>query len=191
MRSDQKALLFLGAVGVLGAGVRVVRTAAGQGTRAAQPALDHQMHVADSAAQAQRKSQGKTKTKSGRGRKQRDSSAASSSAGGGRMKPTPLPPGGLLDRRGYIGKRLDLDVASAAQIDSLPGVSPLMARRIAEDRVRHGPFLSMSGLQRVSGVGRGFMQKIDSLVTFSGTYAFPSPGDTVIKSRRRKPRDGL
>ena len=99
MRSDQKALLFLGAVGVLGAGVRVVRTAAGQGTRAAQPALDHQMHVADSAAQAQRKSQGKTKTKSGRGRKQRDSSAASSSAGGGRMKPTPLPPGGLLDRR--------------------------------------------------------------------------------------------
>lgn len=192
MRSDQKALLFLGAVGVLGAGVRVVRTASGQGTRAPQPALDHQMRVADSAAQAQRKPQGRSKAKSGRGRRPRaDSGVASAGIGGGRMKPTPVPPAGLLDRRGYVGKRLDLDVATAAQIDSLPGVSPLMARRIAEDRVRHGPFLNMSGLQRVSGVGRGFIQKIDTLVTFSGTYAFPSPGDTVIKSRKRKPRDGL
>ena len=92
----------------------------------------------------------------------------------------------MLDRPGYIGKKLDLDVATAAQIDSLPGVTPLMARRIVGDRVRRGPFLSMTGLQRVSGVGRGFIQKIDTLVTFSGTYAFPSPGDTVIKPRKRK-----
>jgi len=192
MRSDQKALLFLGAVGVLGAGVRVVRTAGGQQTPAVQPALDRQMHVADSAAEAQRKSKGKSqgpgRGRGGRGKKTRgDTTTSAPPQRGGRGRPAPPVPGGALDRHGYIGNRLDLDVATAAQIDSLPGVSPLMARRIAEDRVRRGPFLSMSGLQRVSGVGRGFMRKIDTLVTFSGTYAFPSASDTVIRSRKRRP----
>ena len=176
MRSDQKALLFLGAVGVLGAGVRVVRTASGQQAPATQPALARQMRVADSAAQAQRKpktkSQGPPRGRGGRGK---TASADSGKVGNG-----------LLDRHGYVGNRLDLDVATAAQVDSLPGVSALMARRIVQDRLRRGPFLSMNGLQRVSGVGRGLMQRLDTLVTFSGTFAFPSPGDTVIKSRRRK-----
>ena len=91
------------------------------------------------------------------------------------------------DRPGYIRGRLDLDVATAEQIDALPGVSATMARRIAVDRARHGPFTSLSGLQRVSGAGKRFLQQIDTLVTFSGTFAFVSPSDTVIKSRR-KPR---
>jgi competence protein ComEA len=176
MRSDQKALLFLGAVGVLGAGVRVVRTAAGQQAPATQPALDRQMRVADSAAKAQRKPRAKTQT-SARSRNARGKKSTPDSSTVG---------GGLLDRRGYVGSRLYLDIATAAQIDSLPGVSALMARRIVEDRHRRGPFLNMSGLQRVSGVGRAFMHRLDTLVTFSGTYAFPSPGDTVIKSRKRK-----
>jgi competence protein ComEA len=81
---------------------------------------------------------------------------------------------------------LDLDVATAAQIDSLPGVTPLMARRIVADRIARGPFLSMNGLERVSGVGRLFIQKIDTLVTFSGTYRFPAATDTVIKKRKKK-----
>jgi hypothetical protein len=148
------------------------------------------MRVADSAAAAQRKSKGKSQASTrgrgrGRGKATRDDSSAVPSASAGRAPFRPAP-SGLLDRRGYVGKRLDLDVATAAQIDSLPGVSPLMARRIVEDRLRRGPFLSMNGLQRVSGVGHQFMQKIDTLVTFSGTYAFPSPSDTVIKSRKRK-----
>ena len=204
MRSDQKALLFLGAVGVLGAGVRVVRTAAGQQVPATQPALDRQMRVADSAAAAQRKSTGNSKGSArggggrgggGRGRRTRaDSSGVGSRQGSptpiGGARVRPAPPAGLLDRHGYVGARLDLDVATAAQIDSLPGVTPLMARRIVEDRIRRGPFLSMSGLQRVSGVGHQFMQKIDTLVTFSGTYSFPAAGDTVIKSRKKKRSSG-
>ena len=197
MRSDHKALLFLGAVGVLGAGVRVVRTAAGQQAPATQPALDRQMRVADSAAAAQRKTKGKPQGPArgrGGGRKKTGSDSSDKSSGqsqlpgavAGRPRPPQAGLQGSLDRHGYIGKRLDLDVATAAQIDSLPGVSPLMARRIVADRIRRGPFLNMSGLQRVSGAGHQFIQKIDTLVTFSGTYAFPSPTDTVIKPRKRK-----
>ena len=191
MRSDQKALLFLGAVGVLGAGVRVVRTAGGQQSPGSQPALDRQMRVADSAAAAQRKSKSKTQSSTrgrgrGRGKAAREDSTANTGMATSGRGPVHPAPSGLLDRRGYVGKRLDLDVATAAQIDSLPGVTPMMARRIVADRLRRGPFLSMNGLQRVSGVGHQFIQKIDTLVTFSGTYAFPSPSDTVTKSRKRK-----
>ena len=84
-----------------------------------------------------------------------------------------------LDRQGYIGGKLDLDVATLAQLDSLPGVSLLMARRIVLDRMAHGPFVTRDGLRRVSGVGQFFLTRIDSLVTFSGTVRMPSPADTA------------
>lgn len=78
-----------------------------------------------------------------------------------------------------------MDVASAAQIDSLPGVSPVMARRIVMDRMVRGPFTTPDGLRRVIGVGPGFLKRIDGLVTFSGTYVQSSASDTVIPKRRR------
>jgi len=174
LRSDHKALVFLGAVGVLGAGVRVVRAAGKESIPAVQPALEHQARVADSAAQAQRGGKGKKKGRSGRGGSDRDQAR-------------PRPPGSP-DRRGYVGGRLDLDVATAAQIDSLPGVSATMARRIAVDRARRGPFTNAAGLQRVSGVGKRFLQQIDTLVTYSGTFAFVNPSDTVLKSRKKSRR---
>lgn len=171
LRSDHKALVFLGAVGVLGAGVRVVRAAGKESIPAVQPALEHQASVADSAAQAQRGAKGKKKGRGGPPKTEREQAR-------------PLPPGSA-DRAGYVRGRLDLDVATAAQIDSLPGVSATMARRIAVDRARRGPFTNAAGLQRVSGVGKRFLQQIDTLVTYSGTFAFVNPGDTVLKSRKK------
>jgi DNA uptake protein ComE-like DNA-binding protein len=171
LRSDQKALMFLGAVGVLGAGVRVVRAAGKDSIPAVQPALEHQAGVAESAASAQRRGSGKKKGRGGRG-------------GRGNAEPNQTRPTSP-DRPGYVRGRLDLDIATAAQIDSLPGVSATMARRIAVDRARRGPFASSAGLQRVSGVGKRFLQQIDSLVTFSGTFAFVNPSDTLLPSRRK------
>jgi competence protein ComEA len=84
-----------------------------------------------------------------------------------------------------VGNRLDLDIATAAQIDSLPGVTPLMARRIVTDRMSRGPFLSADGLRRVVGVGSKFLKGIDTLITFSGTFVQASPSDTIIPKRRR------
>jgi competence protein ComEA len=96
--------------------------------------------------------------------------------------------GGLLDHPGYVGGKLDLDVATAAQIDSLPGVGPTMAKRIVVDRMKRGPFVTRDGFRRVAGVGPAFLARIDSLVVFSGTVRFPTEADTVIPSRRRSPR---
>jgi len=177
LRSDHKALMFLGAVGVLGAGVRVVRAAGKESVPVVQPALEHQASAADSAASAQRREGPKRK---GRGARAERAKVEPDQSPRSQARP--------LDRAGYIRGRLDLDVATAAQIDSLPGVTATMARRIAVDRARRGPFGNLAGLQRVSGAGKRFLQQIDTLVTFSGTFALVSPGDTVLKTRRKRPR---
>jgi hypothetical protein len=183
MRSDQKALMFVVAVAVLGAGVRVVRAAGASGATP-QPALDRQMKAADSAAHAARNGdQARGRGRQGRGRGARARSPVDSLKrvrdSIERAQRAPM------DRAGYIGGRLDLDVATLAQIDSLPGVSLLMARRIIFDRIAHGPFVSRDGLRRVSGVGQIFLSKIDSLITFSGTVRMPSAADTALPPSRK------
>ena len=161
--------MFFGAVAVLGAGVRVVRAAGGPEPTGAQPALDRQIRSSDSARQASRSGKKKT-SRSTTARKSGPSAAQA----------------GPLDRRGYVGNRLDLDVATAAQIDSLPGVTPLMARRIVADRMVRGPFTTADGLRRVIGVGNAFLKHLDTLITFSGTFIQGTSSDTVIPRRRKR-----
>lgn len=193
LRADHKALVFVGAVAVLGAAVRVVRAASGStlGTNA-QPALDRQMAAADSSAASALRPSDRSGSR-GRGRstgsRRRPASLDTSDTNAvdnpEQGTPARRRSAGPLDRRGYVGGRLDLDVATAAQIDSLPGITPTIARRIAADRVRRGPFLSLDGLRRVSGIGPTLIKRLDSLVTFSGAYTQATPQDTTIQSRGR------
>src|SRR5678816_2624647 len=182
LRADQKALVFFGAVAVLGAGVRVVRAAGGPAQASSQPALDRQIRSSDSALQSTRSAKKRT-ARSTSARKSARAVAAAEADTGRRRRPA-----GPAVRRGYVGNRLDMDIASAAQIDSLPGVTPLMAKRIVTDRMARGPFTTADGLRRVIGVGNGFLKRIDTLITFSGTFVQPSVSDSIIKKRR--PRRG-
>lgn len=54
-----------------------------------------------------------------------------------------LPPGAVLD----------LNRATIAELDALPGIGPVLARRIVEHRERHGPFRSPEELLAVRGIG--------------------------------------
>lgn len=49
--------------------------------------------------------------------------------------------------------RIDLNRAPEAELTLLPGIGPVLALRIVEDRQRNGPFDSVDSLQRVSGIG--------------------------------------
>src|SRR4051812_47990934 len=149
-RSDHTALVVLGAIGVLGAGVRVVR-ASPTFTHDRQPALERQMQVADSSAKVIHAPKSRAAPRRAGVRASTDSVRKSYGAG-------------PLDRPGYVNGKLDLDVATAAQIDSLPGVSTMMAKRIVADRMRRGPFVTREALRRVSGAGPIFIARLDSLV---------------------------
>ena len=65
--------------------------------------------------------------------------------------------------------RIDLDVASAAEIDKLPRVGAATARRIVANRDSFGAFKSLDGLGRVKGLGGATLQRLSELVTFSGS----------------------
>lgn len=83
---------------------------------------------------------------------------------------------------------IDLDVASAEQIETLRGIGPSLAKRIVADRDSLGPFGSLDGLQRVKGVGPKLAARIDSSVTFSLLPRPSTTASTASKKRRRTSR---
>ncbi len=51
------------------------------------------------------------------------------------------------------GMTLDINTASAEQLQLLPGIGPSRAAAIIEDRTSKGPFRTVEDLARVSGIG--------------------------------------
>ena len=61
------------------------------------------------------------------------------------------PPGGA--GGGTADGLLDLNTATAAELDALPGVGPVLAQRIVEWRTAHGQFRDVAQLREVDGIG--------------------------------------
>lgn len=59
---------------------------------------------------------------------------------------------------------LDLNRATAAELEKLPGIGPVLAKRIVEWRETHGPFQSVQDLLKVPGIGpktlEGLLDKV-------------------------------
>jgi competence protein ComEA len=68
-------------------------------------------------------------------------------------------------------EQIDLDRAPAGEVERLPKVGPRLAKTIVADREAHGPFGSLGGLDRVSGIGPGLLKSIGPHVVFSGAAA--------------------
>ncbi|HEY3098910.1 MAG TPA: ComEA family DNA-binding protein [Methylomirabilota bacterium] len=58
------------------------------------------------------------------------------------------------------GMPLDLNLASAADFERLPGVGRALAARIVDVRTREGPFGSVDDLRRVRGVGEATLERL-------------------------------
>ena len=65
---------------------------------------------------------------------------------------------------GAPGSPMDLNSATATQLDQLPGVGPVLAQRIVDYRTQHGGFRSVDELRQVSGIGDAKYADIKSLV---------------------------
>jgi competence ComEA-like helix-hairpin-helix protein len=63
--------------------------------------------------------------------------------------------------------RLDLNRATSAELQQLPGIGPTLAQRIVEARERQGGFASPEDLRRVPGIGEKKFEAIRDLVTVS------------------------
>ena len=62
--------------------------------------------------------------------------------------------------------RLDLNTATAAQLEELPSIGPVLAQRILQARAENGPFAGPDALQQVPGVGPAVWEAIAPFVRF-------------------------
>lgn len=170
---ERKALLFLSGVILLGAGARGVAILHSQAPvdAAARRALDAQIQAVDSV--RQRTSQRKTK-------RTRKKAGAVHIVAAEANEPT-------------MPAIIDIDIATAAEIETLRGIGPALAKRIVADRDSLGPFGSTDELERVRGIGKRLAAKISPQVTFSllpRHHRTDSDGTSAPPRSRRKSRRG-
>ena len=73
------------------------------------------------------------------------------------------PPGGGAAGAGAAGALVDLNTADAATLDTLPGIGPVLAQRIVEQRASHA-FTSVDELVDVPGIGPALLERLRPLV---------------------------
>jgi competence protein ComEA len=78
----------------------------------------------------------------------------------------PAPPAGGADTAGTPGDAgpLDLNSATAAQLEELPGIGPALAEAILRERDRRGRFERVEDLQQVRGIGERRFAELRDLV---------------------------
>lgn len=163
--AERRALAALAALITLGAGVQAAQAHKVEHAPlapAAQPALDAQLAAVDSARLRQGHRNRALDPRPGGRRGARVPTAE--------IKPVGVLPAGVapLSPERRPPPPVDLDRATAADIEALPGIGPTMAKRIVEDRNMHGLFGSIEGLQRVKGIGPGIARKLAPHITFGG-----------------------
>lgn len=60
---------------------------------------------------------------------------------------------------------VDINTATAAQLESVSGIGPKKAEAIVEYRKKHGPFKSVDDLDKVKGLGKASIDKMRSELT--------------------------
>ena len=61
--------------------------------------------------------------------------------------------------------RIDLNEATLSQLNSLPGIGPVIAERILELRQKSGPFKRIEDLMNIRGIGEKKFLKLKDLIT--------------------------
>ena len=196
--SEKKALGFLAAVAVIGAAVRMsgAVTAASAADSSSREALRRQIVAAESAGAVERRAR---RTPGGAGKRRpsgRPLRADTNASHDPRdlFNPPPVVPPVRIAKPAPPATPIDIDRASASELEALPRIGPALAKRIIDDRETRGPFGSLDGFQRVRGVGPAMAAALSGRVTFSGTPR-PSiagavrPGGSIearVGGRRRK-----
>ncbi|MES2177620.1 MAG: helix-hairpin-helix domain-containing protein [Gemmatimonadota bacterium] len=194
--SEQKALAFIAIVVLLGGAVRVLRAGSAPSTADEQQALARQSSSVDSVARTSRgKKSPKRRTSASRSDTLPHVVAGVASVPPTYARPgqpfshspfgyPPPSPRIVVDqlgahavdeqeapRKGRNAKPMgviDIEAASANEIEQLPKIGPALAKRIVANRDSLGRFGSITGLKRVKGVSKATLDAIAPFISFGG-----------------------
>jgi competence protein ComEA len=85
--------------------------------------------------------------------------------GGSPVLPTPVENNPVLPDSGSSSELIDINTASSAELETLPGIGPTTAQKIIEYRQTNGAFVSIEDIINVSGIGPGLYERIKDLIT--------------------------
>ena len=63
---------------------------------------------------------------------------------------------------------VNINTATAAELDTLPGIGPVLAGRIIDYREEHGAFRAPEELSKVKGIGEATLADILDMITVGG-----------------------
>ena len=63
---------------------------------------------------------------------------------------------------------VNVNTATTAQLEALPGIGPSMAQRIVSYREKNGPFKKLEDLMNIQGIGEKSFLKLRPLLTIGG-----------------------
>ncbi len=72
----------------------------------------------------------------------------------------PLP----LSTGGEAGGKININTATAAELETLPGIGPVLSQRIVDYRKANGPFAATEDIKNVGGIGEVTFEGIKELI---------------------------
>ena len=61
---------------------------------------------------------------------------------------------------------ININRASAAELEALPGIGPAIAGRVVDFREKNGPFVRLADIDKVKGIGPATLRKIENKICF-------------------------
>lgn len=61
--------------------------------------------------------------------------------------------------------RININTANVTELDTLPGIGPVLAQRIIDDRTENGPYRTVDDLARVSGISPAMVEALRPQIT--------------------------